>query len=387
MKTLLIINSRFLPAIGGGETYTLELMQHFAAHGWNVHLATQNRGFKKTNWKGCTLHYLEEFDDNSPLVQVCAPMLRKVLDMVKPDVIHVHNIMPYFILSSIVDRNEFPTVLTIHNTPLLPERVFGTFHDVEAEKMFTRQLLANNKYYKLLVGSHYYLNTYAQIAPWIKPDRAEVVYYFPPAITTGQLTARHVDFEGTVRLLFPSRLIKRKGIEECLRALSKLPARFTLSLPGYTQVEDKLYRLHIASLVCELDLVDRVFVPRQRTTPEKMVGFYREADIVLVPSHYEGFGIVALEAMSWGVPVIASEVGGLSEIVCDKVNGLLIKPKSAEAIETAVLKLVNDVTLAQTIIHGGLKTTQERFTHHKHMKQIMRVYKQAIAAYSSRKGE
>src|SRR5690606_2412251 len=112
--------------------------------------------------------------------------------------------------SSVVDKAEFPTVLTIHDTPFVPHRIFGSFNDFESERMFTRQVLANGKYDQLLVGSNYYLDSFTEIAPWIR-EQTEVAYYFPPDITAGPLTVKPLDPSSEVKLLFPSRIVRRKG--------------------------------------------------------------------------------------------------------------------------------------------------------------------------------
>lgn len=386
MKKLLFINSRFLPLIGGGETYTLELMKHFSAQGWEVHLATQERGFNGSTWNGCFIHYLEGFDDNDHRILLCAPALRKILRTVKPDLIHVHNIMPYFALSSITEVDEYPLVLTIHNTPLLPDRIFGGFKDFEAEAIFTRQLLANNKYHKLLVGSHYYLDSYAEVAPWLKTEgKATVAYYFPPDITTGPLIAKPSKGEHEpINLLFPSRILKRKGIEQCLLALSALPTRFSLSLPAFASCEDVEYQQYIKKLINDHGIAERVILSQSPTTPEKMVDYYKKADIVIIPSHYEGFGIVAVEAMSWGIPVIASDTSGLAEIVKHGINGLLVPPKNARAIEEAVLRISGNATLTQRLVDNGIAMVHQKFNRQKHMQQIELLYKQALNGATSK---
>lgn len=378
-KRLLIVNSRFLPVIGGGETYILELMNHFTSLGWEVHLATNaTDGEKITTWNTCRIHYISGFDDNNQSIKLCAPDLRRVLDTVNPSLVHIHNIMPYFAYCSVVEPGEFPTALTIHNTPLIPERLFGTFNDYKVEELFTRQLLSNSKYDSLLFGSNYYLEAYATAAPWIKESATtKVVHYFPPQVTEGSARNGTKTSSGeTTNILFPSRILKRKGIEETLQALSELPDNFRLLLPAFLSCEDKLYQDKIASLIELLGISYKIIMPTSVTTPEKMPNYYRQADIVLIPSHYEGFGIVAVEAMSWGLPVIASSVGGLAEIVEDGKNGLLIEPKNTESIKRAINKIISDTVLSESLVVEGFVTVKHKFSRSKHMDSIENVYAQ-----------
>ena len=220
---LAVINSRFLPLIGGGETYTMEVMEYFSALGWDVHLITQERGYDISPWHNCKIHYIDGFDNNSQNLFKYAPALRRLLKEIKPNIIHVHGLLPYFAFSNVVAPGDFKTVLTIYDTPALPERLIGKFGDVEAEMVFVQQLLANGKHQKLLVGSQYYLNSYAIAAPSIKTNgRSEVLYYFPPEKTCGPLVAKQPKARGICNVLFPSRISERKGIEECLRDSAEL---------------------------------------------------------------------------------------------------------------------------------------------------------------------
>jgi D-inositol-3-phosphate glycosyltransferase len=87
--------------------------------------------------------------------------------------------------------------------------------------------------------------------------------------------------------------------------------------------------------------------------------YYAAAEMVVMPSHYESFGMVALEAMAMGTPVIASEVGGLAYVVRDGDNGFLVPRRDAEALAGRILSLLHDSALrarlsaqAQAYAHG-----------------------------------
>ena len=83
--------------------------------------------------------------------------------------------------------------------------------------------------------------------------------------------------------------------------------------------------------------------------PEEVHSLYREADIFILPSLIEGLGISVLEAMSYGIPVITSDVGGLSEIIRNNKNGLLIPAQDSEEIEYAINKLLEDNILRENL--------------------------------------
>lgn len=385
-RTLLFINSRFLPLIGGGETYIFELMQYFKSQGWDVHLATRDCGVTVPKWEGCPVHYIDGFDDEDQKPRKSLHDMRKILDEVKPDLVHVHNIWPFFIYSNVTQPGEYPTILTIHNVPVIPERLFGngSLGDYSVECAFLRQLLSAGKHDKFLVGSHYYLDSFTEAIPQLKTDgKSEVAYYFLPRVTTGPLKPRLDKLGGEVKLLFPSRVMPRKGIEDMLKALAELPQRFTLTLPAFANGEFEDYRQRIRSIIKELELQDRVKLASEPTLLEKMPDYYREADMVVIPSHFEGFGIVAVEAMSWGLPVIAAEVGGLREIVKHEKNGLLIEPEDYKGIAKAVERLADDDNLRESLVKAGVETAKNEFTFKQQMKQMSDIYEEALRNFKS----
>jgi len=88
-------------------------------------------------------------------------------------------------------------------------------------------------------------------------------------------------------------------------------------------------------------------------TPEQMTKRYRAADVVVVPSWYEPFGMVVLEGMIHGLAVAASAIGGPAEILKDGETGLLFLPCNAAALADAILRLVNDRDLRVRIAAAG----------------------------------
>jgi D-inositol-3-phosphate glycosyltransferase len=114
------------------------------------------------------------------------------------------------------------------------------------------------------------------------------------------------------------------------------------------------------ALVDELGLHDRVrFVPPQ---PHHMLSsWYRAADVVVVPSRSESFGLVALEAAACGVPVVASSVGGLVSLVDDGCTGLLVEGRDPDAYAVAIAKVLDDPQLADDMGRAAVERAK-RYT-------------------------
>jgi glycosyltransferase involved in cell wall biosynthesis/LmbE family N-acetylglucosaminyl deacetylase/SAM-dependent methyltransferase len=94
---------------------------------------------------------------------------------------------------------------------------------------------------------------------------------------------------------------------------------------------------------------------------EQLLRWYRRADICVLPSYYETFGVAALEAMSYGVPVVASTAGALPEVVLDSVTGLLTPPGDSHALANAIIRLLEDPLLSHHLATNGQERAKAQF--------------------------
>jgi len=196
-----------------------------------------------------------------------------------------------------------------------------------------------------------------------------------PAITSeaGAIAANAgaVDWPpGKRRVLFVGRFDRQKGTDVLLKALS--------------QLQDTTF----AYLVGDAVLCDSRSAPalpaNVRATgwlsADELQEYYRSADVLVVPSRWEGFGLNAAEAMRAGLAVIASRVGGLSEIVEDGVTGLLIPPEDVGAL-VAALRDVRDDRL-QSMGRAGRQRFLRHFTMDRVHGQLIDVYRRELARRS-----
>lgn len=151
-------------------------------------------------------------------------------------------------------------------------------------------------------------------------------------------------------LLFVGRIQPLKGPDVAIRALHALDRPdVQLVIVGGASGSDgdgEVARVH--QLVDELGLHDRVrFVPPQ---PHHILSsYYRAADVVVVPSRSESFGLVALEAAACGVPVVASAVGGLQSLVDDGETGFLVPDRDPRRFARAIARILDDPLLAASM--------------------------------------
>jgi glycosyltransferase involved in cell wall biosynthesis len=137
--------------------------------------------------------------------------------------------------------------------------------------------------------------------------------------------------DGPLRLLFVGNVIRRKGLHILLRALAALPPEsWTLDVVG-DETSDPGYAREIDRLIAALPAGARV-VRHGRVTDAELAARYAAADVLAVPSSYEGYGIVYAEALGYGRPVLATTQGAAGEIVEDGVSGYLVPPEDAVQI-------------------------------------------------------
>ena len=146
-------------------------------------------------------------------------------------------------------------------------------------------------------------------------------------------------------IIYVGRFDRRKGIETLVRAMNypEVKRHHNLKLiivggstPGR---KDGKERERIEGIVGELGL-SSITTFAGRIEHEDLAYYYAAADVCVVPSHYEPFGLVAIEAMACGTPVVASEVGGLKFTVIDELTGLLVPPQDEQAFAQAINRVL-----------------------------------------------
>ncbi len=172
--------------------------------------------------------------------------------------------------------------------------------------------------------------------------------FFSPGDRAG---ARHaLGWGDEPTLLFVGRIQPLKGVDVAVQTLAKLENKKTklIIVGGASGSFGSSESMHVRKLICDLDLNDRVhFVEPQ---PHHLLStYYRAADVVLVPSRSESFGLVALEAAACGIPVVATAVGGLLNLVEHQTTGYSVENRNPETFAKYVDLLLSDPMLSLTM--------------------------------------
>ncbi len=164
--------------------------------------------------------------------------------------------------------------------------------------------------------------------------------FFAPGDRLGARRAVELPADRPI-VLFVGRIQPLKAPDVAVQAMVEVPGALLVVVGGASGADGADELARVQALVDRLDLGDQVrFVPPR---PHHILSsYYRAADVVVVPSRSESFGLVALEAAACGVPVVASAVGGLLNIVHDGVTGLLVEGRHPARFGRAIREVLDD---------------------------------------------
>jgi glycosyltransferase involved in cell wall biosynthesis len=181
-------------------------------------------------------------------------------------------------------------------------------------------------------------------------------------------------------VLFVGRLVHEKGasvlVEGIPKILSRVDAKFVIVGDGYMrdQLISRAQALHVEAKVYATGFLD----------DETVKLLFRTADVCVVPSLYEPFGIVALEAMAAQAPLVVSDVGGLSEIVEHDKTGVKIYANSPDSLAWAVTRVLTDTRYADTLRNGSYEQVQQVYDWNTIAANTKTVYERVLEESRSR---
>lgn len=261
------------------------------------------------------------------------------------DVIHVHWPLPLALFGWAAQRGSTPPIVT-------------TFYGAELRFGFHRFIAwAARRSARVIAISSYT----AAVLREIVDVPIEVIPY-AAALPHSSSSLRHSSSGATV--LFVGRLVERKGVAHLIEALGQLEDQRRTQL---VVVGEGPERPRLEARARELGLSDRV-VFRGRISDAELRRAYESADVFVLPAildsrgDTEGLGVVLLEAMNYGVPVIASRAGGIVDIVVDGETGVLVPPGDAPALAGAVQKVLADPARARELGEAGRRHLAEQFS-------------------------
>jgi phosphoheptose isomerase/glycosyltransferase involved in cell wall biosynthesis len=302
-----------------------------------------------------------------------------------PDVVHAHFWMSGMAATAAAATARIPAVQTFHALGSVKRRHQGTADTSPSCRLETEaRLVAQNQ----LVLATCRDEVQELMGLGADPDRVRTVpcgvdaEAFVPAAdhpgTGGQRSAQE-----PVRLVAVGRLVERKGVDVVVRALAQVPqAHLTVAGgPERSALHDDPEARRLLALAEEYGVSDRLTLTG-RVDRQEAARLLSSADVVTCTPWYEPFGIVPLEAMACGRPVVGSAVGGLLDSIDDGTTGLLVPPRDVDATAAAIRRLAEDPELAERMGRAGRERVQELFSWERVAALTEAAYREACGAYA-----
>jgi len=351
---------------GGLERVALEIAFGLAGEKYDVEIWCVHRGgalVESLEQKRISVRILNIESYFNPLNIL---KLARAFRETKPDIIHTH---VYF--ASTIGR----IAATIAGVPVCINHVHSAYWHYTPQNLFIERLLAQVTRRIICVSN--YVRDFVINHEKIDPSKVEVIYNGITSVNTASRPdsrqAFHVP-EAEIIITTVATLFENKGHQVVLKALSLLRDRFKNF--KYWIVGAGLMEKELKELAKQLNLEKEIiFWGVRKDVPQILAA----SDIfVLASIHREGLPISILEAQSCQVPVIASRIGGVPEVINDQVNGLLVAPNDPAALAKALEELIFKSDKRQEYAKEGARTFNEHFCAKFMIERIDRLYQKCL---------
>lgn len=373
-KTIVHVTPQYPPYLGGLPIVVESIAQEQLQQGHRVRVFATNinaegsRSGKQPN--GLDVYYLKSYVLFNAII---TPWLFfKLLSLPKNTIVHIH-VGPSFTHDVVWLASHFTKWNYIAH-------IHGELR--ESDGLMSRLLpLYKNLFYKRVLKKASHLITptrdYVTLTAEAYGIHAARFSVIPNPVDPGFFGVKNheqnkatMENPAVVRLVYSGRLAVEKNVPILIHALHVLlgdsTTDYKLSIIGDGPQADT-----VRNLVSQLKLENSVQF-HGRLDRDKVKNIYRNCNILILPSQNESWGLSLLEAMAANIPVVASDIPGIREIISNKVNGMLV-PQSPEGIALAVQQLVKDRDLYEKLQING-RATAEKFILSKIVRQIETVY-------------
>jgi glycosyltransferase involved in cell wall biosynthesis len=305
-----------------------------------------------------------------------AAQLRERWSVEPPDIVHAHFWMSGVAATSAAALVGIPVVQTFHALGTVKRRHQGNRDTSPPARIATEARLCRTVE-RVLATCRDEIAELAALG--MHPDSATVV---PCGVDTERFTPGPAPTGARPRLLVIGRLVERKGVADVLTALADLPDVDLLVAGGPSSeglvVDPEAVRLR--ELARANGTADRLHLLGSVPRPE-MPALLRSADVVVAVPWYEPFGIVPLEAMACGRPVVGSAVGGLLDTIVPGVCGDLVPPRRPDLLAAALRDLLADPARREAYSREGVRRVRARYDWNRVCAETETVYGDVLAGY------
>jgi glycosyltransferase involved in cell wall biosynthesis len=385
------LSTRYPPGPGGVERHVAELAQRLGVRGHHVDVYSSDlyREFplerlaatvpREERTAFGAVHRLPVWSMPSELHYPFFRGLLGALERDRPEIVHAHTYgtNQVAVARRLHRRRGTPFVLTAHFHPIwsihggwLRHRIRG-FYDRRlggpVVAAAARVILQTREEERLLRSLGFALPPVEIVPPGYSP---------PPPPPEGPVFQDRYHVPGPY-VLFVGRLASNKGLVELVRAFATV-ARDDAELHLVLVGADGGMGPTLQARVRGLGLEARVHLVGHVEDEGVLAAAYRDALVTVLPSEYEAFGLVLLESLAQGTPVVASRVGGIPDFIEDGVAGRLVPPGEVEPLAAAIREIVTDRPLARRLGKHGRTEVVPRYTWDRVVDRLEVVYREVV---------
>lgn len=365
------------PTVGGSGIIATELGKMLAERGYEVHFITSSLPFR-LDCVHPDIYYHEVEINHYPVFQyppydlALAAKMAEVIDREELDILHVHYAMPHAIsaiLARDIAEKDVKIVTTLHGTDITVLGYDQTFKRMiaygieqsDAVTAVSKQLVEHTKEQLEVTKDISVIYNFINEQEYVRKDREFLKADYN--IAPDEKVFIHI-----------SNFRKVKRIEDVVRTFSIVAAQRKAKL---ILVGDGPETQPIFNLVESLELTDKVlFLGRQKNISDLL----SISDIKLLMSQKESFGLVLLEAMSCEVVPIATNVGGIPEVINDGETGFVVELGDVETAAKYAIQLIDDETIYKSFVKKGLERVHDHFSSDEIIGQYIDLYYQVISS-------
>ena len=295
---------------------------------------------------------------------------KKIISKEKPDLINAHYASGYGTLGR----------LSGFNKKLL--NVWGSdVYDFPNESKLKKRIIEKNlKNYTAIASTSYCM---AEETKKYLENKSKEIFITPFGVDTEKFKNLNIEKkENEITIGIVKTLTEKYGIEYLIKAIKELEN--ILGIENYKKIKLLIYgkgelKNKLEDLTKELQIEDKVIF-KGYISNEDVPKALNEMDIFVVPSilDSESFGVVAVEAMACKIPVIASSVGGLKEVIIDKETGYLVPKKDHKEIAKYLKKLIIDKNLRTSLGENGRKRVLENYDWNSNVDYMIKIYREIV---------
>lgn len=388
---ILMLSWEYPPRIIGGISRVVyDLAQHLSKSGNEVHVITcwENGTEEFEAGNNVFVHRVKTSYTNSNNIVEWAMQLNfsmieygiNFLNKTKIDIIHAHDWLVAY--SARVLRKAFclPLITTIHATE------WGRNNGIHNEMQKSIHSIENwlvNESDKVIVNSCYMKNEIKAIFNG-NEDKITIINNgvdlkkFDDVYVAPEFRQNYAAPNEKI-VFFVGRLVNEKGVQTLIDAIPKIirnynDVKFVIAGQGpcFHSLIEQGKRLNILNRIYFTGFISE----------EVLLKLYKCSDIAVFPSMYEPFGIVALEGMVAGIPVVVSDVGGFDEIVCHREDGMKFYCGNSNSLADCILELLKNEGLSQRMGEIGLQKVHRLYNWNNITKTILSEYQDVISQYN-----